>query len=481
MPRSFLRLAAVAAVLLVWSGCDSFSRSGPATFTGTVLDDDTGDPVEGVLVRAISSGTTATTTTTDTDGAYALTVEADSTDQPYTLTYTRDGYDPVTETVLSDVDDVVAVPIVSLRPEEGIIPGAPGGASGPAASLTLDGRTAETVGVTGAGAAETATLVFQVFDGQGRPIDADNAVDVSFEIVNGPGGGESIDPTVATTGTDGRAAVTLTSGDRAGTVQVLATAATEAGTIRSLPITITITGGLPDQDHFSVGPAQFNFAGYNVLGLENEVTAIVGDIYGNPVQPGTAVYFTTDGGVIEGSGVTDALGRAPVTLVSANPRPSNAYAGCGTATRPEGYGVIRARTSDLGNAPIETTTSILFSGVTQISILQDGLSIMPYDYVVADQFGHPLAPGTSISVTADGTNIKSTGDVAVTLGDHLCPGDGRTEFRIGIAQDEDGPDADPPVLTSITITVTSPNGNASLTRSGLGRRAGSEDVFERFD
>ena len=40
----------------------------------------------------------------------------------------------------------------------------------------------------------------------------------------------------------------------------------------------------------------------------------VGDKYSNPVRPGTSVYFETTHGIIEGSDLTDSLGRATVTL-----------------------------------------------------------------------------------------------------------------------------------------------------------------------
>ncbi|MCJ7813106.1 Ig-like domain-containing protein, partial [bacterium] len=54
-----------------------------------------------------------------------------------------------------------------------------------------------------------------------------------------------------------------------------------------------------------------------------EVTVLVGDKYNNPVQKGTAVYFTTSGGVITThTAYTDENGLANVTLYGGNPQPT---------------------------------------------------------------------------------------------------------------------------------------------------------------
>ena len=453
------------------AGCDSLSLSGDTTFTGTVVDAATSRPVAGAAVRA-----GGVTDTTDADGAYTLTVEADSTDQRFVLTYSAAGYAVRSETARADVGGEVDLGDTALTALSAGGDGGGSGAAGPATSVTLAQRSTEVVGVTGAGGVETATLEFVAVDDQGRPVGAANAVDLTFTIASGPGGGESISPTTATTGADGRADVTLTSGTRSGTVQVLAVGTVDGREIRSLPVTVTITGGLPDDAHFSVAVGQLNFAGYDRYGLTNPVTAFVGDKYGNPVQPGTAVYFTSDGGIIPGSGVTNGQGTTTVQLLSAAPGPSNAVE---CASNPTGYGVVTASTADENQARIEASATVLFSGTTQITPpTPTGLYIGPYSFTVSDQFGHPLAPGSTIAVTADGVNIKATGDTNVTLGDFLCPGDGRTEFDFSIAKDDPSAAADDPVLETITITVTSPNGNAQRTRTGTSNAA---DTFVRFD
>lgn len=471
---SFLAVGA-----LLWAGCDSLSASGPVTYEGTVLDDASGDPIEGATITA--EGTT-TSTTTDADGAFSLVVEADSTGAPITLIVSASGYEAATLFLEARVDETVELAAIRLEPE-GAGPGTGTGASREAESITLAARSSDVIGVREAGADETATLEFIVLDPSGRPINSDNAVELTFSIGNGPGGGETLEPATASTGSDGRADVTLTSGTRSGTVQVVATATVSERTIRSQPVTITITGGLPDADHFSVGPEKFNVAGYSILGVQTGVTAYVGDKYGNPVQLGTAVYFTTDGGIIEGSGVTNGLGAAGVTLVSAAPRASKAFDCGGIATDPRGYTTITASTSDENNETVSATTTVLYTSDPTITITSPADLPFPgtYTFNVSDVFGHPLESGTNISVTAGGTNVQANGDVSVELGDYLCPGPGRTDFSFSItAADAESDEA--PRLDLVTITVTGPNGDARLTRSRTTRTAsGSTDVFERLD
>ena len=63
--------------------------------------------------------------------------------------------------------------------------------------------------------------------------------------------------------------------------------------------------------------------GMDIVGDSVKITALVGDRYNNPVTPGTAVYFTTSGGVITtATGYTDSAGFATVTLYSGNPLPT---------------------------------------------------------------------------------------------------------------------------------------------------------------
>jgi len=487
LSRFFLPCALLLVVLV--AGCDTTDDSGVATFSGRVVSASTGSAIESATVRVERTGES---TTTNAQGEFMLDVEVDSSRAPVDLTIFASGYQETSRSVTAFVDQVTPIPDIALvrlgtgggdgggGPDDGADEG-----SGPAASITLLQRSSEAIGVQGAGADETATLTFVVLDAYGNAVDAEHAITVNFTIASGPGGGEFLEPASAETNNAGRVQTTISSGTVAGTVQILASATTPDGTvIRSFPVVITITGGLPDLDHFSVAPATRNFPGYDVFGLTNPVTAFVGDRYGNPVQPGTAVYFTTNAGIIEGSGVTDDLGRTTVELVSALPLSSGSPPAACPESSATGYGNITARTSNDEQQTIETYTMVLFSAESEIeitSISADSAGLGNYRFKVSDRFGHPLSPGTTIQVVADGVNVEAVGDINVELGDHLCPGPGRTEFVASVVQgDEENQDniPEPPVLETVTITVRSVNGNIQLT---LTRVEGAQRVVvERF-
>lgn len=510
LTRFFLPCALLFAVFA--AGCDSTDESGLATFNGQVVDSD-GDPIADATVFAEDYGVSAET---NAQGAYSFSIEVDSSRQQINLSIFATDYIETDRTVLAFVDQDTRIPDIELQRRGGTNGGSNGGnngggnngggngepggidggadePSGPAASITLVGRSSQAIGVQSAGADETATLTFIVLDAFGNPIDSEHAVDVTFTIANGPGEGEFLAPATKSTDGSGQVQTTISSGTKSGTVQVFATATNEEGTvITSYPVVITITGGLPDQMHFSVVSERRNFAGYDFFGDINPVTAFVGDIYGNPVQPGTAVYFTTDGGIVEGSGTTDDLGRARVELVSAAPQPSGSFECIDESGTPymrasEGYAIVEALTSNRVQDDILTTTTVLFSGETQITFTDvdadpDNGDLGNYGFRVSDRFGNPLEEGTTISVTADGVNVEAVGDEQVTLGDHLCPGDGRTDFLISVVQGDEVGEDDlplPPQLETLTIKVNSPNGNAQLTVYNTGGRP--EIVFERID
>lgn len=223
-----------------------------------------------------------------------------------------------------------------------------------------------------------------------------------------PDGGEFLDPIKVRTNEFGQVSTSLTSGTKAGVVQLIAEINLDGKIIKSRPVAIAIHGGLPESNHFSVAVARLNFPGYNIFGLTNSLTAYVGDRYGNPVRPETIVYFTTTGGIIEGSATTDVLGTGSVTLISAEPRPLHQIYGPGFAT-------VTASTGDENNLTIKDSCLVLFSGYPVLNISPttfdiDNLGMQSFTYWVSDQNENPLASGTSIKVSIDGDNIKTFGN-----------------------------------------------------------------------
>jgi hypothetical protein len=305
-----------------------------------------------------------------------------------------------------------------------------------------------------------------VRDAQGNPVDVANQVEVDFSTVVSPGGGVQIFPLTATTDDQGRVRTTVTSGTVSGVVQVRAQI-DGPPILRSNPVQIVIHSGLPDANHFSVSRNTFNMPGGVVYGLTNTITAFVGDRYGNPVENGTAVYFTTDGGIIQGAGFTT-NGITSATLTTAAPFPSAVHPSFGRS----GYATIRARTADWNSQSIEATTTVLFSAGASINVTSGAVINVTHgpgpghkvEYTVADANGNPLAPGTNITVTVEGQEINVIGDVNITLPDVLLPGQGVTQFAFTVSDANFNVDAEQPV--QVTIKVSGPNGNITRTLTG---------------
>jgi hypothetical protein len=347
--------------------------------------------------------------------------------------------------------------------------------SGGASNIVLVAVTDDSIGVQGSGDNETSTLTFEVRDDTGTPLDVSRQVGVNFQIVGPTGGGEFLEPTSDLTDASGRVQTTLNSGTVAKTVKIKASV--DSLGIASEAISIAIHGGPPDIGHFSVVPQQRNFAGWRTYGLQNTVTAFVGDQYGNPVPQGTSIYFSTTGGIVEGSSSTDALGRASVILISADPLPlftaldpSTGYttdvsAYCDFTAPKNGHGqaIVFAQTVDrLGN-PIWANTRTIFSGdagifnvsPTSFSIPDGGSQT--FSFRVQDINGNPLTAGTTVHVTASVGQL--VGDVNVTMPD--TQSSGWTSFSF-LLMDDQGGDTSPPATSIVTISVTSTgNGNAS--------------------
>ncbi len=443
-------------IALLWSGCKSPSESNPEAklfkLTGRVLNNRTNQPLPNAVVR-ISRIDPEIIQLTNEKGEFSAEFTVDSTLNLLVIV-TKENFSTDSTEVLAVPGRSVDLSAIALKP----ISEQPT-ATGEGASIVLLSQTVESIGVQGSGDNESLTLLFEVRDSTGQPLDLAHAVQVHFSIASGPGGGESIFPTQASTDNAGQVTTTVTSGTIAGVVQVLAEATVQDRQVHSQPVAVTIHGGLPDQDHFSVGAAQLNFPGLVVLGLLNPVTAYVGDKYSNPVRPGTAVYFSTDGGIIAGSALTDELGTATVDLMSAAPAPVHPQLGPGFAT-------ITASTVDENQNTISVQTLVLFSGSPGITLdpmnflIPNGGS-QNFVYTVSDQNGNPLAKDTQIKVSVTGESIKTQGTLSATLPDTQSRG--WTIFSFTVV-DQDTARKFRPI--SIEIKVRGPNGAALLQTTG---------------
>ena len=253
------------------------------------------------------------------------------------------------------------------------------------------------------------------------------------------------------------------SGITAGVVQIIAEVDQGGVTLRSKPVAVTIHGGLPDASHFSLAVKSLNFPGYNIYGLLDGITAYVGDKYGNPVKSETSVYFTTTGGIIAGSAVTDEMGRASVDLMSAAPKPDHAVYGPGFAT-------VTGRTADEDQNTIEAYTLVLFSGIPQISINTTSIDVpndgsQSINFTVSDQNNNPLAAGTTISVGVEAGDVKAVGNTDINIPDTQSRG--WTNFSFTLIDSKPDETIQNPV--TIKITTSGPNGAAEAFVSGIAR------------
>ncbi|MDZ7291527.1 MAG: carboxypeptidase regulatory-like domain-containing protein [candidate division KSB1 bacterium] len=454
--KQVIKLALVAGCVVALQNCRNSPTepSQSAKIEGRVLEKRSATPIVKALVKALPFNTN---TETDADGKYVFSIELpDSATRTVTLVVSKTGFlSDTLEALTIRNNKTTTAPDVKLAVAGTVDPGR---TSGDATNIVLVNVTASNIYVIGSGGQVTSDITFEVRDANGIPVDIQHQVTVTFKITGGPGGGEYCTPTSLATDAAGRVTTTITSGTIAGALQVVAEAVVKTRTITAAPVPIAIHGWLPDKTHFSVVPEKLNFAGFNIFGLENKITAFVGDKYSNPVPPGTAVQFRSTGGIIEGSAVTDKLGRATVSLLSASPQPQG-ISGYPAPYSEPGFALITAETVDENRTRIRTTTVVLFSGRTQISVTPTTFNLAAFasqrfDYTVKDQNNNPLVAGTTISVTTD--NGKVSGNTSITLKDTQSRAYTQFSFILTNSQpDSVAKDA------TVKIDVTSQNGDVT--------------------
>jgi hypothetical protein len=465
---SGLVVAAIVVCALTVVGCkedESTAAQGECVISGLCVDGNTSSYLSDVAVTAQSIADGTQTATTAASGTFRFKFACDSTARA-TLTLTKTGYRDTTITVSLSAGTVVAM-TVALKPKSVVTSGT---SSGLAQTITFLGSTIQEVSVYGVGGKETSILGWEVRDSIGSAIDAAHAVSLSFASINGPNGGEYISPTALLTNSVGQAYTTFNAGTRSGVVQVTASATVGSRTIVSSPVRLIINGGFPVQSHFSIAAEKHNFPCMGWVGRTDGISVLVGDMYSNPVAPGTAVYFRSSAGVIQPSIFTSRDGMGSVTLYSGNPEPYGTYAASAFGA---GYHYVVARTLGQGGVVVEDSTLILWSGLgiisnvspTSFNISNGGSQT--FSFRVADALGHPLSAGTNITVNAiippPPTEGQQQNQVIVVFGnngtvqlsDILLPGGGATDFTFTL---KDGTwsitDATP---VNITISVQGNN------------------------
>jgi adhesin/invasin len=146
------------------------------------------------------------------------------------------------------------------------------------------------------GGIETALLYALGLDENGNPVPA--GLTINFIITDGPGGGEHLGtvgygPYQAVTNSQGVATAPIHSGTVSGTIRIRA----YADTVLSNAAQVMVSAGPPAQ--IVVGSEFCNIDYWDNVGQKVEIVAVVSDIYMNPVNDSTVVYFTTDEGTMK--------------------------------------------------------------------------------------------------------------------------------------------------------------------------------------
>ena len=479
--KTLLAIGAALAMLLVSCKTEEGPSQGEGFISGIVTDAATRLPLPNFNIEAKLSSGELQTTTTKAGGEYSFTFTIDSAMTAMLSLRNNTGYRDSLDIPVVIKPGVPVTRDVQLNAKSVVIGGGGvGGGSGLAQTIAFLGANPQEISVYGVGGQETAILGYEVRDSLGNAIDAAHAVTMAFTELGGPNGGEYISPPNVTTNAAGRAYTTVNSGIKSGVMQIVATATIGSRTIKSSPVRLTINAGFPDQAHFTVAGFMLNFPTIGVAGNRDQISVVVGDKYSNPVAPGTAVYFKSSAGVIQASVFTSGDGEGTVDLISGNPQPYGSYA----ANPPgDGYHYVVARTIGEQGVAVMDSILILWTGQSQIknvvpdTFTVDNAASRSFSFEVSDFLGHPLARGTSITVTASvpppPDPLSQVNQVHLVFGkdgtisfdkDYMVPGQGTTLFNFRLS---DGTaNIQQRTSVGVSISVSGPNGNAYRTLDG---------------
>ncbi len=361
-----------------------------------------------------------------------------------------------TTTVTGGVTDSIAIFLTPSVIDTTIDTLPPPRVSGPPHSIRFLESTSNVISVKGYGFLENATVTYIIYDDKNIPVDTSKHVVVDFKTSGVSD--VTLIPASDSADINGRVKTTVFAGIRSGIVQLYAQI--RGTNIIANVVPITIYGGLPNKDHFTVVPETLNIPGAVYAGLVDTISVFAADKYGNYIRPGVSIYFSSKGGHIDGSCITDTFGRCAAVLRSAKPIPD------------DGMVLVQAFTQGEKSEEVKGETYVLFSSHTApIQIYPDTFFYITPDmtrdfqYKVCDLKGLPLCPGSKISVST--TNGSLAGHSEVILPDAQNPGWGTTNFGITLY----GVEVDSIVGTApviLTFSVTSRNGNYSRILQGLG-------------
>jgi len=446
------------------------SQNDNVIIAGQVIEQNTGNPIKSAIVQITQPASLKQTATTDSSGNFSFSVNLNGDATNVTLEISKQDYKTANENFKAapgtNVDNL-SIELASTTNgsgggDNGNNNSVGGEASGPA-SIKLKSISTQSINVAETGGTTNSAFTFVVADSAGREVG--QGYKVNFDIIKGPGGGESITPATGQTNSKGEVTSNLFSGDSSGTVRIEAKINRPKYnlTVRSTPVLISIASGFAVKKNFHVAPHVHNFDAFGIIDENHtdKITASVGDLKGNPVKSGTAVYFSaSNGALVNGSSTTDENGYATVNLSANGSTPNNSPRGIGFVD-------ITAQTIDKDNNFIEKKTTLLLTTPrANITVSPTTLNIpnagsQTFDVTIKDGNGYPMAADTKISVST-GAGLSASGDiVSLELGDYYQPGPGTTNFSVTIS------DSDPKNVVStdgsFTIKVEAPSGEVTTT------------------
>jgi hypothetical protein len=392
---------------------------------------------------------------------------------------TRDGGATVTATVVGENGSTITDSLMFIFTGPAI-------SGGEARVILFVSATNTLLSVDEAAGPQSSEVTFEVRDSLGLPVNQSHQAHVRFSLANAPEGSYLSPQYVNTDPQTGRAKTNVIAGTKSGPIQLLAELTTSTGiVVRSMPVQLQISGGLPDQAHFSIATTRLNIPAWYFVNRQTEIVALVGDKYSNPTRPKTAVYFSTTGGVIENNeAFTDNYGLATIQHISGAPWPTDNPLGAG-------YTTITGRTVDGNGIQISEDILVLLSGgavlknITMYDEIRHGW--FPFDpsihrfhipsggsatfqFDLTDQNNNPLSEGTTFT--------KDVGFIPPPLSSYIVsvsgvPKDplpdmlfGGTHYRISINDNTVG---GTPAKWSgyIDISVQAPFGTGRYTTAGM--------------
>jgi hypothetical protein len=231
---------------------------------------------------------------------------------------------------------------------------------------------------------QTVTIFADVRDEKNNP--AKDGTYVTFSIYASPGQGDSLSSADPKPTVGGVAQISYSSGMRSGTARIRAVVTDGVG----IPVSPEVIGVSSEIVIYS-GPPYIedinNQLSTHLTVVSNRlniwtgedttmVSALVGDRYNNPVQEGTAVYFTTSGGVITTQAYTDENGIAKAIIIGGNPRPTiDRYYNYEGLTDPNTGSVIPGPIPDFEGQQVENTEgdSLENDGIARIIVHTEGI------------------------------------------------------------------------------------------------------------